>query len=74
MDTCLTKYFGVPEMTRKQSANVLKNLVWTPAEEIRRMVKAGEFPACRRLLAGALLDDLEAGRIDTFNRIIDTVF
>jgi hypothetical protein len=74
VNACLTKYFGTPAITRNEAANVLKHLVWTPAGEVRRMGESGEFPACLKLLAGTLLDDLETGRTDTDPGISDYLF
>jgi hypothetical protein len=74
MNTCLVKYFDTPVITRNEAANVLTNLLWTPAGEIKQLETSGEFPACMKLLVRSLLHDLETGRMDTINSILDSVF
>jgi hypothetical protein len=71
--TCLAKYFGAPAITGDEAANVLKNLVCATLDEIRQLEEAGEFPACLKLFARAILHDLETGRLDTLN-IPDSMF
>jgi hypothetical protein len=75
VNACAVKYFGVPRIIRNEAANVLKNMLFaaTP-DEIGRMEKAGELPACLTLLAGALWRDIKAGRTDAFLNLLDAVF
>jgi hypothetical protein len=74
VNACTAKYFGVPQMTRKEAVKVLNAMLVISPREIRRMRKAGELPACLKLIAEAMLRDIKTGRMDTVTSILDAVF
>jgi hypothetical protein len=69
MVVCPVRRFN-PELIRVYEKRILKKLVWDTIGEIQCPKDNPDIPACVRLLAGVLLDDLEAGRIDTINGIV----
>jgi hypothetical protein len=69
MAVCPVRRF-TPELMRVYEASILKKMVWGAIGEIQCLKDSPDIPACVRLLAGVLLDDLETGRIDTINRIV----
>ena len=74
MNACLAKYFNGPEITENEVINILKNLLCATADELRQLKKDRELPACLSLLVDALFRDMDAGRLDAFSGIIDSVF
>jgi hypothetical protein len=66
MAVCSVRRFA-PELIRVYERRILKKLARSTADEIQQLEEAGEFPACLKLFARAILHDLETGRLDTLN-------
>jgi hypothetical protein len=71
MIDCPTKRFS-PELIQVYEASMLKKLAWSTSTDIQLLENSPDIPACVRLLAGVLLDDVETGRIDTLFDIRDS--
>ena len=75
MNICEAKYFEGLEFTRNDTANVLKNLLFDCTfDEARKLEKSRELPPCILLIIKMLILDIDAGRCDTMNIILDSVF
>jgi hypothetical protein len=50
---------------------MFERLVYGPFGQLEQLEQSREVPACIRLLAGTLIRDIEAGRLDTLAGILD---
>jgi len=74
MNVCLKKHFGKSEITENEVINILKNLLCATVGKIQQLKKDCKLPACLSLLIEALIRDINAGQLDTFISIIDSIF
>jgi hypothetical protein len=73
MAICPVKKFA-PELIRVYERRILKKLAWSMFDEIHSLENSPDTPACVKLFSRAILHDLEAGRFDTLNTLLDAVF